>query len=468
MLSLKLPPGRSRLSLAGRVMLLVGLTLALSFLLLGTVIDHLMRQHFARQDASELAVVAESVRSILAQQPPEAELARLQAALQRAVVGHHGVYFALYSRTDQLLYLAQGPDLGPLLHTRVQSRLDPELLQPWQAQGHSYRGIALSSTLSDGQEVKLLLAGKMDFHLQFIAKFRQTLWLIMACAWLLTMISAWLAITWGHRPLLLLSRQIRSISADRLDIRLQPERVPAELKELVVAFNAMITQVESGFRRLTHFSADIAHELRTPLTNLATQAQVALSQSRSNDEYREILYSGLEEYERLTKMVGDMLWLAKTDNGLIVPNLTRLTLQTEILALFDYFEPWAEEAGVRLTLAGQASLQGDRDMLRRALSNLLANAIKYSQAHTKISVTLEQGPALVGIRITNQGAPLTQAQLARLFDRFYRADPARPGSGDSSGLGLAIVKSIIEVHKGSISVDSHLGLTSFSLSLPRG
>jgi two-component system heavy metal sensor histidine kinase CusS len=149
----------------------------------------------------------------------------------------------------------------------------------------------------------------------------------------------------------------------RLDFR----SMPLELRYLASAFNQMIARLEDSFTRLSHFSADIAHELRTPLTNLITQTQVALGRARTLDEYRELLYSNLEEQERLAKMVNDMLWLAKSDHGLLKPVQVTLDLATEVRELFDFFGALAEEKHITLSLEGQApGVMGDRAMLRRA------------------------------------------------------------------------------------------------------
>lgn len=445
---------------------MVGMTLILSFILLGTIIDRSIQHHFAQQDTNELNVVAASVQDILQKLHPDTDKDVIYKALQQAVVGHHGVYFAIYSKDQVAFYQPKDVDLSLLLKSTAQHRLSADALINWQTGLQTYRGANLIGYMLDAYPVNILVAGSMDFHVDFLQRFRQTLWIIMAIVWCISMISAWWAVKLGHRPLLKVSRQIREISAENLHIRLQPAHIPDELQELVISFNSMISHVEEGFKRLSHFSADIAHELRTPLTNLATQTQVALSRTRDINEYREILYSNQEEYERLTKMVSDMLWLAKTDNGLVFPSVSKVNLKQELLDLFEYYEAWAEDAELSFELAGEASLQADRDMLRRALNNLLSNAIKYSRIQTKIRVKLLEKNGFAHISIENSGAAIPPQHLSHLFDRFYRADPSRHKNGDSSGLGLAIVKSIIDIHHGSIEVSSALGRTIFKITIP--
>jgi two-component system heavy metal sensor histidine kinase CusS len=250
-------------------------------------------------------------------------------------------------------------------------------------------------------------------------------------------------------------------------------QVPAEIESMVVAFNAMLARLEDSFRRLNEFSSDIAHELRTPVSNLMTQTQVALAGARdgeaSREQYREILYSSLEEYERMAQMIADMLFLAQADNGLLKPGDAAIDLGHEVTALFDYFDAWAEERGVRLALEDlrqpdAPKLHGDRLMLRRALSNLLTNAIRHTPRGETVWVRLGSAQARLQVSIENPGAEIAAEHLSRLFDRFYRVDPARQRDGEAgAGLGLAIVKSIITAHGGSVQVTSDSACTRFQL-----
>ncbi|MFZ1574429.1 MAG: heavy metal sensor histidine kinase, partial [Chromatiaceae bacterium] len=253
------------------------------------------------------------------------------------------------------------------------------------------------------------------------------------------------------------------LEASGLGARLPETRVPAEIQALVVAFNAMLARLEDSFRRLSEFSSDIAHELRTPVGNLMIQTQVALSSARDIEKYREILYSNLEEYERMAKMIGDMLFLAQADNGLLKPGTAVVDLAAEVRDLFDCFDAWAEERGVALTLDGAAAVPGDRLMLRRALNNLLANAIHHTPADQGVRVRLETDAEVTRVMVENPGPAIPAEHLPRLFDRFYRVDPARRRQGEGAGLGLAIVKSICEAHGGTIGVKSDDQVTSFML-----
>ena len=290
----------------------------------------------------------------------------------------------------------------------------------------------------------------------------------MILAGVVTLLAAWFGVHQGHAPLRALSEAMRDIQADRLDVRLDTDTVPAELITLVDSFNRMISRLEESFEKLSYFSADIAHELRTPLTNLITQTQVGLGKSRSLEEYRELLYSNLEEQERLTKMVNDMLWLAQNDNGLLDPDWESLDLVQEVRATFEFFEALADEKGVRLQVEGKASsMTGDRAMLRRVLSNLLSNAIRFTPRGKEVSVRVSDSTASTNLVVENPGAEIPGEHLPRLFDRFYRVDPSRKRESEGAGLGLAIVRSIVEAHGGTVDANSQRGRTSFRISFPR-
>ena len=210
------------------------------------------------------------------------------------------------------------------------------------------------------------------------------------------------------------------------------------------------------------------HELRTPLTNLITQTQVALGTTRSVPEYRELFYSNLEELERLAKMTSDMLWLAQTDRGLISPDFQQLDLAAEARGLFEYFGVLAEEKKVALEFAGPAArVSGDRAMVRRALANLLSNAIRHAQEHGTVRVLLAEGTdGGAALTVENTGIDVPSDQLSRIFDRFYRVDPARRRHSEGAGLGLAIVKSIADTHGAEVRAISRGGVTAITIDFP--
>jgi two-component system heavy metal sensor histidine kinase CusS len=266
-------------------------------------------------------------------------------------------------------------------------------------------------------------------------------------------------------PLRTLREQTQEVTAQQLSHRLSVESVPIELAELAQSLNEMLARLEVAFLRLSDFSSDIAHELRTPVSNLMTQTQVALSRARDADAYRSILESNAEEFERMARMISDMLLLAKADNGLVVPNQERVDVASEVRALFDYYDALAEEKGLRLTLEGAGTIMADRLMLRRALGNLLSNAVRHSTPNSMVRVLVSTVADQVCICMENRGDTIAPEHWERIFDRFFRVDISRQRSSEGTGLGLAITKSIVTAHGGTITASSVDNVTKFTITL---
>jgi len=270
----------------------------------------------------------------------------------------------------------------------------------------------------------------------------------------------------GLSPLRAMKQKAESVTAQRLDARLAVDAVPVELADLAQTLNAMLSRLEESFRQLSDFSSDLAHEFRSPVSNMLTQTQVTLSRPRSVEEYRDVLASNIEEYERLSHMIADMLFIAQADEGQLVPSRQRLELAPMMANLIEFHNLVAEEKGVRLTLSGDGVISGDPLMIRRAVANLLSNAIRHASTDGQVSVVIRPQERMVAIEVGNTGESIAAEHLPRLFDRFYRVDTSRTGEGKQTGLGLAIVKSIVEAHGGHVSATSADGVTCFCIELP--
>ncbi|VAW85446.1 Copper sensory histidine kinase CusS [hydrothermal vent metagenome] len=459
-------------SLTLRLTLLFSAVATVVLLSFGWLIERSIEEHFILQDIKELKIVAQAVeRSLSTLQSSHdstsknRELERAKQRFSDMLVGHHSTLLLITDATEQRLYFNTGPDLS--LIQRPTRGLQQGVVQQWNNGKHNYRVFIQQIIGKNNLLYTVTVAVAIDFHLHFLTTFRHTLWLMVACGIIVMGVMGWVAVRQGHRPLHRIVEQISQTSANEFNTLLDPSIVPAELTELALSYNELLQRMEEAFNRLSNFSADIAHELRTPVTNLMTQTQVALSQARDTNEYQEILYSNMEEYERMAQMIGDMLFLAKADNTRHPPNTEEIELQSEVHNLFDYYGAWAEECHVSLALSGDAHVQADRLMLRRALSNLLSNAIRYTPKKNRVDVILSQTEDEVIIIVQNPGTPIPAEHLEKIFDRFYRTDPSRQRSGEGAGLGLAIVKSIVEAHSGTIVATSDETGTQFSINLPR-
>ena len=283
---------------------------------------------------------------------------------------------------------------------------------------------------------------------------------------LASMLGYWVARI-GLRPLASLSLEARKLTPPRLSGRLQLSPLPPELEHFVTSFNSTLERVEQAYSRLESFNADVAHELRSPLTNLIGQTQVALTRGRSAEHYFEVLQSNLEELERLRSIINDMLFLASADQGSKATELTRVSLAEEVATTLDYLDFILEDARVKVRVQGDASVPIDKSHLRRALINLLHNAVQHTEPGQVIQVDIQAAVDHVSISVANPGAQIAEEHLPRLFERFYRVDASRSNSGANHGLGLAIVKAIALMHGGTVFVNSHQGVNTFGIHLPR-
>jgi len=458
-------------SLAVRLTVSIGAVITIVLLTFGWIVERSINNHFIQQDVDELNAVVQALKHTLATLPPNIAPGELNERFANAVSGHHNAEYRISSDAGVEIYASPGSNLDRFVRiARPVENVTIETVGIWKDHEAIFRGAVLrtaSDSLYGSGMLTIAVATGIDFHLHYLDSFRNYLRIITVAACLIAILATWLAVHQGHAPIRRISREMRRIKSDQLHIRLEPHAVPAELIELATSFNGMLERLENVFHRLSDFSGDIAHELRTPITNLKTQTEVALSQARSVEQYREILYSNLEEYERMAKMVSDMLFLAQADNNLLKPELVKIDLETEIRILFDYFGAWAEEREVRLEIVGQQiCILGDRLMIRRALSNVLSNAIRYTPPGNTVGVTLELVTKAATVRIENPGPIIPAEHINRIFERFYRTDASRRRSGEGAGLGLAIAKSIVEAHDGTIHASSTDQSTAFEFSLP--
>jgi two-component system heavy metal sensor histidine kinase CusS len=445
-----------RLSLSSRLALLFAACTAVVSLFAGVLFSRASEAHFVELDQQLLDGKLIGLRRALHDiQSSESEtrladeLSR-QADLSLRITGSDGQRW--YDSSTQLPdKLPQTPGLSTLNNG-----------------GTDYRVLNAPLFVDKPDSPQLTLLLDITHHQHFLQRMQHLIWLTVGLSALATaLLGAWAARS-GLRPLRRMSAVARGVSAQSLNARLPEENMPPELAELAHSFNAMLGRLDDSFQRLSAFSADIAHELRTPLSNLLTHTQVTLTRPRPIEDYREALHSNLEELQWMAQLVNDMLYLAKADHGLLTPKREALELAQEVDLLLEYFALLAEDARVTLTREGNARLEGDRSMLRRAFSNLLDNALRFTPAEGEVRVRIVEQAKGLNLTVENSGDGIDGALLPRLFDRFYRADPARQeGSSEHAGLGLAITQSIVRAHGGQIRCESGNGWTRFVIELPK-
>jgi heavy metal sensor kinase len=283
----------------------------------------------------------------------------------------------------------------------------------------------------------------------------------------------WLAGT-SLRPLLRITDELEAISDGRsLHRRLAVPLSGDEISRLVVTLNGMLARLEQSFAGLRRFTADASHELKTPLMVLRAGVERGLTHPKTPQEVLQALDETLDQINQMTEMVDNLLTLARADEGRAPLAVEQTDLRELVADISETAGMLGEDAQIRVKTdipAGPVRLAVDRHRIRELLLNLVTNAIKYTPAGGMVGLSLSEGADGVTLTVSDTGVGIAPGDLPHIFDRFWRADPARSRTGEraGTGLGLAITKWIAEAHGGTITVQSRPGRgTLFTVRLPR-
>ncbi|HGV3501982.1 TPA: Cu(+)/Ag(+) sensor histidine kinase [Providencia stuartii] len=451
-------------SILTRLVILIGATLSLALLLFSWIMINSVVLHFKQQDEYTLSQINLTISSLLSENsdPQNEQFSRIQTILNE----HQDIAVYLSDNQGNTLVSPNTNKeiIDALKNYNVEKDNHDQYLENYRiAESHIQVRVP-----NDTKKYRLVTALSLNFHHDYLSSLINNLIISAVLLCLLTVIIVYFLVIKGLKPLKEVSDKIKNVTSENLSIRLDPTSVPKELKQLTESFNQMIVKIEDVFVRQTNFSADIAHEMRTPITNLMTETQISLNKNRTKEELVEVLYSNLEEYNRLSRMISDMLFLAQADDNMLIPEKKLIHIKAEIELIFDYFEYLAEDNEIKLKLIGDAEpIMADKDMLRRAITNLISNAIRYTPKGDTVSINISNIKNGIELIISNPGVKIPEEHLPKLFDRFYRVDKSRQRKNEGSGIGLAIVKSIILAHKGYITVSSDDYSTRFTLILPK-
>lgn len=454
------------LSLTSRLTIFFTLAAAAVVLGLGLLFMAAAERHFLELDRTVLQDKLQLIEDILAHTDSK-ETTRWR--LSEALNNHHGLYVLVRYPQGEPLYKSEGFE-PPQALTAVRQSSGKHAIEYWTDGVREFHALSQQTgTAHDsGPRLDILVAIDTEHHTHFLAELQRNFALYAVLATLVSGLLGWFAAHQGLAPLRAMKTRAAVVTGQQLGQRMPVAAVPIEMADLAEELNRMLDRLQEDFRRLSEFSSDLAHELRTPISNLLTQTQVMLSTKRDADTYRDILASNAEEFQRLARMVSDMLFLAKTERGVDLPNKEQFSAAQETQALLEFYEAVAEEKNVKLSRRGDGSIQGDRLMFRRAVSNLLSNALRHTPDHGEVTVAIAERAEATVVTVENTGDEIDPKILPRLFDRFYRADPARahPAS-DGAGLGLSITRAIVRAHGGTVAVLSSHGRTRFTLEFPR-
>ncbi|MEI6126228.1 MAG: ATP-binding protein [Pseudomonadota bacterium] len=328
-------------------------------------------------------------------------------------------------------------------------------------------------------ERKFSISGKPDFIAQIATETKQNRELLerfqMNILWaipIMLLLSIGCGLLASRKPRRIIkdiATVASKITSQNLKERLPVSPVRDEVQELSVTINSMIDRLEKSFNEVKQFTSDVSHELRNPLFALKGNMEVTLSLQRDSLEYRDTLAECLDRINSLIKIVNDLFLISRFETKKINLDLNYLNMGEVVRDIFDFFQPMAQEKKIRfkVTRCDDVVLLADKTRILQLISNLIDNAVKFTPESGEIllSLTKENRGARLSVRDTGIGIP--EAEIPKIFDRFYQVDEARSGSARGTGLGLQICKRIVEAHGGSIAVQKNpdRGIT-FMVLLP--
>ncbi|CAG2150496.1 Sensor protein CzcS [Cupriavidus campinensis] len=458
-------------SLTTRLALAYGLTTAAILVGVAAYLSSALDSQLQARDESELVGEILLVRHLLREVGDEAEIRADTHRFADIAMGHEGLILVVRTRQGEPLITLnpRNESVPPLRVLPATAAPDKGMLQTWYPRnGVPSRGVAALGVVGNtDRAVEIVVLSDAGYRVALMREYRSQLLGAVLCGALVAAALGYLLARRGLRPLRRMASDAAAVTTSRLATRLDVGGAPEELRELAGALNGMLARLQDSFTRLSAFSADLAHDFRTPISNLVGQTQVTLAQRRSPAEYESLLESNLEEYERLARMIENMLFLARADNAQVALGACELDARAELDKVAEYFEAVAADRDVTVAVSGAATVTADRTLLRRAIINLLDNALRHAPAGSTVRVAVGRGrPGFTDIRVANAGPAIAPESLPHLFGRFYRADPSRRNSATSTGLGLAIVDTIMRLHGGSVTVRSDAVQTEFEIDFP--
>jgi two-component system heavy metal sensor histidine kinase CusS len=414
------------------------------------------------------------LRTMLRERPDDTDALREEVELETAARRYEQFYIRLLDEQNTPLMTTPGMadelDLSRLAR-RTRGRLDV----PIAMKGRHGQAFRVTTAIAPAgspptHTITIQIAIDVSQKEAFLARFRLGFWMIILGTLAIFPMVGYQIARQGIRPVEEMAATARRISSTHLGERILTEGYPFELASLAGTFNQMLDRLEDSFNRISKFSADIAHDLRTPVNNIRGEAEVALARARTIDEYRNALESSLEEAVRLSDLISNLLFLARTESPLMHLRREPVDVAELLDGLQEYYEASAADGGISLsTRFGEEPViaELDRTLMQRAVGNLVSNAVAHTPSGGSVVMATSSESAVVRIEVADTGIGIPPEALPRVFDRFFRVDPSRSQASGGTGLGLAIVQGIMLLHGGKVEIFSQPGKgTRVILSMP--
>lgn len=387
------------------------------------------------------------------------------------LIGHDDLHLAIVEFEKDIALVSFSP-LALQSIVCCANKANAHALTNWRSEdGVSFASLAGVASVANGDTLRFVLSQNRMNDIRLLRGYVTAALLGMPLLLGLVLLGAWGVARTGLAPLARFKKLARESSTVSLAQRLVPNDMPLELRDLAIDFNAMLARIDTGVAHLNQFSGDLAHEMRTPVGILLGRTQVALSRPRSAAELQAVLESDVEDLERLSRLIDDMLFLARAEDEAKSLSFEPLLLNREARTVADFIDVIAAERGIGIEINGDATIQADAILLQRAITNLLTNAIRHAEPNSTIQIEVVKHSQTVEFSVENVGAIIAAKELGRIFERFHRVDESRARHSGGAGLGLAIVKTIMRLHGGEINVTSNTGddgrgITRFTLIFP--
>jgi len=446
-------------SIKTRLTFFYGLTTILLLIVI-SLFFYLTTMHILHHANKQFLSDETAILSKLLENQPENLLALKQEVIDNSYIETSSEYrFYIRMLDEKNRTILQTPHFGKALSQADCFKNPPDNNEKkvvhWNSPTNKFVLMQVKSYLGHTQKpVIIQVALDITYQQAVINYYSKILALTLSSIMLIAIALGYLIANRATRSLNRLTEATHKITVSSLHQRIDPKCWPKELTGLGMAFNEMLARIENAVTHLTQFSGDLAHELRTPVNNLMGEAEIVLSRTHTIAEYREVLESHLEELQRLSQIIENILFLARTENPKLDIRKEQISVLNEITLISEFYQAMADEKNIRITSEGDATLHVNTIMFERMLSNLLSNALKYTPENGSIHFTTRQLDHTVEITLKDTGIGIAAEHIPKLFNRFYRIDSARARSAGGVGLGLPIVKSIVELHHGSITITS--------------
>ena len=263
--------------------------------------------------------------------------------------------------------------------------------------------------------------------------------------------------------------ELKQINAKDLSARLKSNKNKDEINQLVEEVNSLLKRLESSFEKISQFSSDASHELKTPLTIIRGEIEVALRKERSNEEYKSVLNSSLNEIIIIEKTINDLLFLAKNEKDILIDNQEDIYFDEIIDESINEVKSFAKlnQIEINFILEDTIEYKGYSNLLKIALKNVLKNAIQFSHKNSQIIVKSYKKGSFFEISVQDFGIGIEKNEQIKIFEKFYRTDKSRNKNSGGTGLGMSILKKIVDIHKGKINIHSKENIgTTITISFP--